>query len=623
MTTNLGGVRASAIPLPSTAGRPAVRVAAITLNPAIDVTYRIPALLVDDVVRVRQVSARAGGKGVNVAAVAGSLGAQTWALVLTGGRSGAELIEGMADLGLQTLAVDALADVRRTVAVVADDGTTTSLQEPGHEVRDPERLSGMVLDAIEQLLVAGVRAVAVSGSLPPRCPLDLLPQVVDRCRRAGVPVVVDTSGAALASVVASGAVLTPNRAELADLTGRALGDEADVVAAAESLVAAGASAVLVTLGRDGIVGVTADAAWAARPPRAVEGNPTGAGDAAVAALLTHLAATGDAATVRWPEALADMVATSAACVLRPTAGEIDEAARAAWLPDVQVRMITQRGAPTMNTEMATITRDCRTAGTAVGAFNAILLEHAEAIVAGAEDAGLPVVVQLSQNAVEYHGGLAPLARAALALAKSATVPVTVHLDHAQDETLVYEALDLGIRSVMFDAAHESYAENVRRTADVVARCHAVGCWVEAELGEVGGKNGAHAPGARTDPVEALDFVTATGVDALAIAVGSSHAMASRDAVLDDALITQIRDAVGIPLVLHGSSGVPDDGLRSAVRHGITKVNVGTRLNVVLTEQVRHVLAESPHLTDPRRYLAPGRDAVRAEVRRLLCLLAGT
>ncbi|PFG34893.1 class II fructose-bisphosphate aldolase [Sanguibacter antarcticus] len=275
----------------------------------------------------------------------------------------------------------------------------------------------------------------------------------------------------------------------------------------------------------------------------------------------------------------------------------------------------------MNTTMAAVAHECRTRGTAVGAFNAILLEHVEAIVAGAEDVGLPVVLQLSQNAAEYHGGLAPLARGALAIAEAASVPVIVHLDHADDEALVDEALAVGIRSVMFDASTADYAENVSRTANVVARCHAVGCWVEAELGEVGGKDGAHAPGARTDPDEAAAFVLATGVNALAVAVGSSHAMSSRDAVLDDELIARLRDAVDVPLVLHGSSGVPDDGLRAAVHHGITKVNVGTRLNVVMTYQVRRVLAERPELTDPRAYLAPGRDAIRSEVGRILRLLA--
>ncbi|MCO8273813.1 class II fructose-bisphosphate aldolase family protein [Actinoplanes sp. TRM 88003] len=264
--------------------------------------------------------------------------------------------------------------------------------------------------------------------------------------------------------------------------------------------------------------------------------------------------------------------------------------------------------------------DLRGSGRAVGAFNAILLEHAEAIVTGAERAGLPVILQISQNAVRYHGSLAPFATACLSLASAASVPVTVHLDHAEDEELIDQAVALGVRSVMFDAATLPYDENVARTRTVVQRCHAVGCLVEAELGEIGGKDGAHAPGVRTDPAEAAAFVAATGVDSLAVAVGSSHAMASRDARLDVELIGRLAAAVPVPLVLHGSSGVPDSGLRAAVAAGITKVNVGTLLNRVLTETVRDVLADQEKLTDPRKYLTPGRDAVRAEVTRLLQLL---
>jgi len=276
----------------------------------------------------------------------------------------------------------------------------------------------------------------------------------------------------------------------------------------------------------------------------------------------------------------------------------------------------------VRTDGTQVVGNLRGTGRAVGAFNVILLEHAEAVVAGAQDAGLPVVVQISQNAVEYHGSLAPLALACLSLADAATVPVLVHLDHVEDEALVEEGLALGVPSVMFDAAALPYAENVARTAAVTARCHAAGVWVEAELGEVGGKDGAHAPGVRTDPAEATAFVAATGVDALAVAVGSSHAMSSRDAVLDEDLVGALRDAVAVPLVLHGSSGVPDDGMRRAVARGVAKVNVGTRLNQLLTAEVRAVLAAQERLSDPRTYLAPGRAAVRDEVSRLLRLFAG-
>ncbi len=256
----------------------------------------------------------------------------------------------------------------------------------------------------------------------------------------------------------------------------------------------------------------------------------------------------------------------------------------------------------------------------VGAFNVIQLEHAEAIVRGAEAAGRPVIVQISENCVRYHGALEPIALATLAVARRAAVPVAVHLDHATDAGLVREAVDLGISSVMFDASALDYAANVATTAQVVDDSHACGAWVEAELGEVGGKDGVHAPGARTDPGEAAAFVQATGVDALAVAVGSSHAMLTRDASLDDDLIAALRAAVAVPLVLHGASGVPDDGLARAVSQGIVKVNIGTQLNKTFTAAVRTYLNANPDAVDPRRYLGDARAAVADEVGRLLAVL---
>lgn len=258
---------------------------------------------------------------------------------------------------------------------------------------------------------------------------------------------------------------------------------------------------------------------------------------------------------------------------------------------------------------------------AVGAFNVIQLEVAEAIVAGAERAGAGVILQLSQNAVAFHGGMAPTATALLRLADAASVPIVVHLDHATDEALVDEAIALGVPSVMFDAAHLPDAENVARTAAVVSRAHAAGVWVEAELGEVGGK-GAHAPGVRTDVDDAVAFVATTHVDALAVAVGSEHAMRSRDASLDEQLIARLAAAVPAPLVLHGSSGVPDAGIDGAIRAGMRKINIGTHLNVVLTRAIRASLAADPAVADPRAYLAPARAAVAAEIERLLGLIRG-
>jgi fructose-bisphosphate aldolase class II len=275
------------------------------------------------------------------------------------------------------------------------------------------------------------------------------------------------------------------------------------------------------------------------------------------------------------------------------------------------------------TNAAKLVLAAKGAGTAVGAFNVILLEHAEALVAGAEQAKLPVILQISENCVNYHKALKPISIATIAIAESSTVPVSVHLDHAESEELVKEALDLGYDSIMFDGSKLSYADNVAASARMAALCKSYGANLEVEIGEVGGKDGVHAPGVRTNPLEAKAFAEATGADLLAVAVGSSHAMTTRDATLDFALIQEIAKTVSVPLVLHGSSGVSDSDLQKAVNAGMSKINIATHLNNVFTHEIRQALESNPKLVDPRKYIAPGRDAVAAEVSRLLILLSLT
>jgi fructose-bisphosphate aldolase class II len=268
-----------------------------------------------------------------------------------------------------------------------------------------------------------------------------------------------------------------------------------------------------------------------------------------------------------------------------------------------------------------IVDEARARRVGVGAFNVITLEHAEAIVAGAEQAGSPVILQFSENAVKFHQGqLTPIAAAAAAIASHATVRVSLHLDHVEDTALLHQADGAGMSSVMFDASHLDYEDNVAATRAAARWAHERGLYLEAELGKVGGKDGAHAPGVRTDPAEAAAYVAATGVDALAVAVGSSHAMTTRTARLDLDLIAELRQAVPVPLVLHGSSGVGDQDLRSAVAAGIVKINIGTILNVAFTAAIRDALTETS-LVDPRKYLAPARARMSAVVQRLLALLS--
>jgi fructose-bisphosphate aldolase, class II len=262
----------------------------------------------------------------------------------------------------------------------------------------------------------------------------------------------------------------------------------------------------------------------------------------------------------------------------------------------------------------------RSAGVGAGSFNVIGIESAEAIVTGAGAVGAPVTLQISENCVRYHGAVEPIVAATLAIARAAGVMVAVHLDHATSAELVRAAVEAGVGSVMFDASGLDFTANVAATAKVAGWCHDRGIWVEAELGEIGGKDGVHAPGARTRPDEAAAFVAATGVDALAVAVGTSHGMVSRTASLDTGLIRAISAQVSVPLVLHGSSGVPDEALANAIHAGMTKINIATQLNKVFTAAVRSRLASDDRVVDPRKYLAAGRDAVAAEAGRLLGVL---
>lgn len=266
------------------------------------------------------------------------------------------------------------------------------------------------------------------------------------------------------------------------------------------------------------------------------------------------------------------------------------------------------------------------ARSAVASFNIITLEHVEAVIAGAESTDAPVVLQVSENAVKFrHGRLLPLARAAVAAAERASVPVALHLDHVQSDELLRQAPGAGFSSVMYDASRLPYAENLAATRAATDRAHAQGLWIEAELGAVGGKDGeppldAHAPGARTDPARARAFVADSGVDALAVAIGSSHAMTTRTATLDHDLLKRLTAAVDVPLVLHGSSGVPDAELTAAVAGGITKVNVGTALNLAMTGAIRTFLAAHPEAVDSRTYLGAGREAMARAVARIIGVL---
>ncbi|GAA2797114.1 hexose kinase [Kitasatospora sp. CM 4170] len=301
----------------------------VTPNPALDVTYAVPALRPHTTHRVAAVHEQAGGKGVNVARVLHALGRPTTALLPLGGPTGDVVRAELDRAGLPYLPVPLRpgAVTRRTVTVV-DEADATVLNEPGPELADEDWAA--VLAGATGLLPAA-RALVLSGSLPHGLRPGAYGDLVRLAHRHGVPVLLDAGGAALTGALAAGpTVVKPNAAELRDATGIA-----DPLAAARALADGGARAVVASLGPDGLLAVTPDGAWHARLPEARVvrgGNPTGAGDAAVAALAAALA---DGSP--WPRALAEAVALSAAAVRAPYAGHLDRQAYRHDLPLVRLR----------------------------------------------------------------------------------------------------------------------------------------------------------------------------------------------------------------------------------------------------------------------------------------------
>jgi fructose-bisphosphate aldolase class II/tagatose 1,6-diphosphate aldolase GatY/KbaY len=218
-------------------------------------------------------------------------------------------------------------------------------------------------------------------------------------------------------------------------------------------------------------------------------------------------------------------------------------------------------------------------GGAVAAITTYTLESTVAIVRAAERLSRPVL--LSAGVSSYGAvGREPLAAAALAAARAATVPVGVHLDHCRDPAEIDACLALGYTSVMIDGSHLAFEDNVAVTRAVVARAHAAGAWVEAELGALTGdedRSGDVAAGELTDPEQAAEFAERTGVDALAVAVGNVHGFTPEPVRLDLERLRAIAAVCSAPLVLHGASGLPEQDLRGAVAAGVVKVNVNAEL----------------------------------------------
>lgn len=249
---------------------------------------------------------------------------------------------------------------------------------------------------------------------------------------------------------------------------------------------------------------------------------------------------------------------------------------------------------------------------AVGQFNMNNLEFAQAIMQAAMELNSPFIYGVSEGALKYMGMEYTVAIAEAA-AKKSGLPIALHLDHGSSFEVAMECIRAGFSSVMFDGSHYPFEENIRLTKEVVKAAHAMGVSVEGELGTIGGVEDDisvdEADASLAKPEEAIRFYEETGVDCLAIAVGTAHGMYAGEPNIRFDIIREVADAIPVPIVLHGGSGVPDEAIRKAIEAGVGKINVNTENQVACTNAIREVLAKDAKVYDPRKYLTPARAAM--------------
>jgi fructose-bisphosphate aldolase class II len=267
--------------------------------------------------------------------------------------------------------------------------------------------------------------------------------------------------------------------------------------------------------------------------------------------------------------------------------------------------------------MTEMLKKAKTERYAVGQFNLNNLEFTQAILQAAQEENSPVILGVSEGAARYMSGFKTIVKMVEGLMEDLkiTVPVAIHLDHGSSFDKCKEAIDAGFTSVMIDASHHPYEENIGITSKVVEYAHSKGVSVEAELGTVGGQeDDVVAEGIKyADPKECEDLVKRTGIDCLAPALGSVHGPYKGEPKLGFKEMEEIRDITGLPLVLHGGTGIPTKDIQQAVSLGTAKINVNTENQIASAKVVREVLAAKPNEYDPRKYLGPARDAIKATV----------
>ncbi len=263
---------------------------------------------------------------------------------------------------------------------------------------------------------------------------------------------------------------------------------------------------------------------------------------------------------------------------------------------------------------------------AIGAFNCNNMEIIQAIVQAAEEENSPVIVQASQGAIKY-AGLEYITMLTKLAAEQTKVPVALHLDHGTSFEQIVRCIRHGFTSVMIDGSSYPLAENIALTNKVIEVARAIGVSVEAELGKIGGTEDDITVTEReatfTDPLEAKQFVEATGVDAIAVAIGTAHGIYKGEPKLDFERLKKISSLIDIPIVLHGSSGVPDEAIKRAIDLGVRKVNIDTNLREAFVNKARQVMEEKPKEIDPRKILGPAKDEMKEVIKEKIRLFGSS
>ncbi len=253
---------------------------------------------------------------------------------------------------------------------------------------------------------------------------------------------------------------------------------------------------------------------------------------------------------------------------------------------------------------------------AVPAFNIHNLETMQAVLEGAWEMKSPVIIAATPGTVEY-AGMDYLVAMAKVGANRYDIPIALHLDHCSDVEFIKKCIDVGFKSIMIDASLKDYEDNISTTKEVVDYAHEYGVTVEAELGTVGGQEDDRMVDDKdallTDPAMALDFVTRTNVDSLAVAIGTAHGVYKLEPKLDFERLKKMNEIINIPLVLHGASGVSSETIKKSIKLGICKVNIATELKIPFANKVREYFEKNPTANDPRKYLTPGKEVAKKVV----------